>query len=98
MDIGQGGDSLLCITNYTNCCENGVSGRWMLPNETDVPTSDTEDSSITQHHGTQFVQLAHHNGPPQPPTGVFMCNISDAANTENLIYVGIYDTNKDSKY
>ena len=96
MDIGQGGDSLLCITNYTNCCENGVSGRWMLPDKTDVPTSNTGDSTITQRYGTQFVQLAHHNG---TPTGIFSCNISDAANTEHLIYVGIYDTfNKGSKY
>ena len=88
-DIGEGDDALLCITNQTACCRHpytGVIGNWFFPNGTRVPSSgDQWDFHRTR--GQMVVRLHRRRGGVE---GVYRCEISDAMNVNQTVYIGVY--------
>ena len=90
-DIGEGGDALLCITNYTACCRSDDTGRpalgnWIFPNGTRVPSSGGE-RDFFRTRGQMVVRLHRRRGGVE---GIYRCEIPDAMNVTQTIYIGVY--------
>lgn len=89
-DIGEEYDALICLTNSTECCEedSGVIGEWYFPNSSQVPVND-HGYGMYVSRGPSVVRL-HRRNNTIIPTGVFHCEISDANEANQSIYVGVY--------
>ena len=96
-NIGEGDNALLCMTNLITCCrpsDNGfVLGNWFFPNGTRVP-SDTANVSGTNEQwdfyssrGQMVVRLNRRRGGEE---GIYRCEIPDAMNVNQTIYIGVY--------
>ena len=92
-DIGDNGDGLLCMTNFTACCqkpyigENGSAvGNWFFPNRTKVFSAGAQgDFHITR--GQMEVALQRRRGGEE---GIYSCEIPDSMNIVQTIYIGVY--------
>ena len=91
-DIGKGDDALLCITNRTACCRpphSGALGNWFFPNGTRVPSSGNQ-WDFHRTRGQMVVLLQHGRGGEE---GIYRCEIPDAMNVTQIIYIGVYSAN-----
>ena len=92
-DIGEGGDALLCKTNYTACCRpphtsgnQSALGNWFFPNGTRVPSlNKTQDIYRTRD---QMVVFLHRRRGGEE--GIYCCVIPDTMNVTQTIYIGVY--------
>ena len=91
-DIGEDDTGLLCMTNFTACCqasytgENGsAKGNWFFPNGTRVPSNGTMEFYITR--GQMVVQLHHRRGGVD---GIYRCEIPDSMDVIQTLYIGVY--------
>ena len=92
-DIGEGDDALLCRTNQTACCRppytggNGSSlGNWFLPNGTRAPSAGGQ-WDIYRTRGQMVVRMYRRRGGVE---GIYHCEIPDAMNVTQTIYIGVY--------
>ena len=84
--IGEGGDALLCMTEYSTCCKQPDRGNWFFPNGTRVPTSNNQwDFHRTRDQ--MVVLLQRRRGGED---GVYRCEILDELNVTQTIYIGVY--------
>lgn len=86
--ISEGSSSLLCYTNYIQCCKASSAGEWYFPNGTRVGTMGG-GGDFYRNRGPVVVRLNRRNNAVMP-TGVFRCEVPDASITTQSIYVGIY--------
>ena len=96
-NIGEGGDSLFCITDLRNCCIPSdhaprALGNWFFPNLTRVPSSGT-NWDYHRTRGQSVVRLHRRRGGEE---GIYRCVIPDAAGVFQTLYIGVYskDTGK----
>ena len=87
-NIGEGGDSLLCVNSLTVCCHQtntggSVLGNWFFPNGTEVSSSG--EMFITR--GQMVVRLNRRRGKVE---GIYRCEILDATNVNQTLYIGLY--------
>ena len=91
-DIGEGDDALLCMTNLTACCRcsemGNAIGNWYFPNGSRVPCSESESGFFRSRH-QMAVHLQHRRGGAE---GIYRCEIPDAMNVTQTIYIGVYST------
>ena len=94
-DIGEGGDALLCMINFTACCgppftgESGsVLGNWFFPNGTSV-SNDSNQWDFYKTRGQMVVYLNHRRGGED---GIYRCEIPDSTDVIQTIYIGVYTT------
>ena len=94
-NIGDGDDALLCMTNLTACCQTqSNSGNWLFPNGTRVPSlSSNWDFYRTRGH--MVVRLSRRGGGVE---GIYHCQIPDAMNVLQTIYIGVYSANTGEWY
>ena len=90
-DIGEDDDALLCITNLTACCRSdntggNVSGNWFFPNGTRVPSS-VKNWDFHRSRGQMVVRMNRRRGGVE---GIYRCEILDAMNVTQTIYIGVY--------
>ena len=89
-DIGEGGDALLCMTNYTGCCQTtqtqSSSGNWFFPNGTRV-SSLGNNSDMYRTRGQMVVRLHHRGGGEE---GIYRCEIPDSMHVTQSIYIGVF--------
>ena len=100
-DIGEGDDALLCRTNQTACCRpsdsggNGSAiGNWFFPNGTRVPSS-TGQLDLYRTRGQMVVRLRRRRGGEE---GTYRCEIPDAMNVTQSIYIGVYSASTGELY
>ena len=90
-DIGEGVDALLCLTDLIACCQmGGVRGDWFFPNRARVPTDTVNNTlqwDIYSTRGQMVVRLNRWRG---GATGIYSCEIPDAMNVTQTIYIGVY--------
>ena len=98
-DIGEDDDALLCVTNQTDCCRRTytdgyvlVFGNWLFPNGTKVPNDIVNQSlnliwNFHRSRGQMVVGLNRRGG---GVNGVYRCEIPDAMNVTQTIYIGLY--------
>ena len=90
-DIGEGDAALLCHTNKTGCCgdRNGLrEGEWYFPNGDIVRTMGGNEDEFYRDRATKVVRLNHQQG-TFAERGCFRCNVPDASNTTQTVYVNI---------
>ena len=92
-DIGDGDDALLCITSQTACCrppytsDMGLAlGNWFFPNGTGVSGSSNQSDFYTTR-GQMVVRMHRKKGGVE---GIYRCEIPDAMNVTQTIYIGVY--------
>ena len=85
-NIGEGGDALLCITNYTACCRPPANGNWFFPNGTRVPNSGNQ-WDFFRNRGEMVVRMHRRRDGEE---GIYRCVIPDAMNVTQTIYIGVY--------
>ena len=90
-DIGEGGDGLLCMTDITACCRPPYTGQeaignWFFPNGTRVPSSGSQ-WDFHRTRGEMVVLLHRRRGGED---GVYSCEILDAMNVSQTMYIGVY--------
>ena len=90
--IGEGDTAaLLCLTDRELCCRNsdgGAGGDWYYPDGSLVPTG-AGSASIYRTRSASRVRLNRKDG-VQSPTGVYRCEVPDASETNQSMYVGVY--------
>ena len=88
-DVGEHNtQSLLCLTNQTNCCDHRSIGEWYFPNETKVPNFDDPWEFYTSR-GPSVVRLHRRTG---GVIGIYHCKIP-RQEVVNTLYVGLYTPN-----
>ena len=99
-DIGEGGNALLCVTDLTACCrgiDNGngsVIGNWFFPNGTRV-SSKSIQWGFYRTRGQSVVLLQRRRG---GVNGIYHCEIPDAMNVNQMVYIGVYTANTGEWY
>ena len=102
-DIGVEDNSLLCLTDSTQCCRgsdnpNGALGEWYFPGGSPVPDGTDTSRDIFRNRGASVVRLNRRNN-AQSPTGVYRCEIPDASRTTQNIFVGVnINGNRQGRY
>ena len=89
-DIGEGDEALFCLTDQTACCHSSSGsslGNWFFPNGTRVPSSDSQ-WGFHRTRGQSVVRLQRRRG---GVTGIYRCEIPDAMNVIQTIYIGVYN-------
>jgi len=88
-DIGEWDDALLCVTDLTVCCYHYlrlIAGNWFFPNGTRV-SSATKQWDFFRTRGQMVVNMHRRRG---GVTGIYHCEIPDAMNVTQAIYIGVY--------
>ena len=94
-EIGEGVGSLFCLTNNTDCCEAASdSGNWV---DTDNNTiTDNITNGVYQEHRKISILLQQQKMDSNLE-GIFRCDIVDANNKMQRLYVGIYPQSENSE-
>ena len=99
-DIGEGRNAaLLCVTDQSACCRRPYTGEmghaignWFFPNGTRIPAAIVNVTTGTQwefyRSRGQMVEIMHRRRGGE--NGIYRCQIPDAMNVTQLIYIGIY--------
>ena len=92
-NIGEGDDALLCLTDQPACCRPPYTGamglaigNWFFPNGTRVPSSGSQ-WGLHRTRGQMLVSLHRRRGRED---GVYRCEIPDAMDVIQTLYVGLY--------
>ena len=91
-DIGEGNDSLLCVTKYNACCTSNLGcalGDWFFPNGTIIPIPDNS-CDFDRTRGQMVVRLNRKRGGMD---GIYHCKIPDSSNVLQTIYIGVHTAN-----
>ena len=90
-DIGEWDDALLCLTNQPACCKRPFTGEmgralgsWFFPNGTRVPSRHWD---FFRARGQMIVHMHRRRG---GVSGIYRCEILDAMNNTQTIYIGVY--------
>ena len=100
-DIGEGDGALVCITKLTACCRPPYTGEvrpaignWFFPNGTRVPSSGSQ-WDIYRDRGQMVIRMNRTRGEVD---GIFRCEIPDAENVTQFIYIGVYSASTGEWY
>ena len=91
-DIGDSdAQSLLCLTNRTDCCQpphspGGEIGNWFFPNRSQVLGIDDGWNFYT-NRGPSVVRMHRRRG---GVTGIYYCKIPDDNAGAQILYIGVY--------
>ena len=84
-------DSVHCVTNNTDCCENNQEAGWYYPNGTQLSTNES-GVAFYSTKGQGEVRLNRKPGQGSPEdAGIYHCELPDASGVTQFRYVGIYN-------
>ncbi len=93
-DIGVGDNALFCLSNNSSCCRDSggvASGEWFLPGGSSPIASGGESSStadFSRSRRSSAVLLNRRNN-AIGPEGPYRCDVTDARNINQTLYIGI---------
>ena len=93
MDIsGIGSTDATALLCHTNRPPDGAhsGGNWWAPDGTRVFVTDVP--GVTLSRAAMVVRLKRFS--VTPPEGIYRCTIDDAALTRQMVYVGLYNTER----
>ena len=95
-NIGEGDESLHCLTDLPACCRRPYTGpmrsalgNWFFPNGTRVVSSGNR-WDFHRTRGQMVVFLHRRRG---GATGIYRCNVPDQNGEQLNLYVGVYTAN-----
>ena len=94
-NIGEPPNSLRCLTDNIACCARaqspgrGILGDWYYPNGTGVANSGVM-WEFYRNRGQSVVRLNRRRG---GVTGIYRCEIPDAAGVDQTMFIGVYTAN-----
>ena len=97
-DIGEDDDALLCVTNRTETNSSIAFGDWFFPNGTTVPSevaNNQYQQDIYSDRGQMVVRMHRRRGGEE---GIYHCEIPDAMNVTQTIYIGVYSASTGEWY
>ena len=96
-DIGEGDDNaLLCLTNQTACCRPPYTGdtgkaigNWYFPNGSKLYSSGVSGEKLDFYRtrGQMAIRMNRRRGGVE---GIYRCEIHDAMNVTQTIYIAVY--------
>ena len=95
-DIGEGDSALLCIANLTACCRPPYTGgtqkaigNWYFPNGTRLHSDrvNGEEWDLYRTRGKMAIHMNRRRGGVE---GIYRCEMRDAMNVTQTIYIGVY--------
>ena len=87
-DIGNTDDSaLLCCTNKSGCCGSDREGQWYFPDGMMVPFNNPQ--GFRRDRGDGVVRLKQNHYGMSTDRGLFYCEVPDANNKIQTVYVHI---------
>ena len=98
-DIGEWSNALLCVTDLTACCRlpytgemELVLGNWFFPNGTRVPSAFVNNTrwDFYRVRDQMIVLMNRRRG---GMNGIYRCEILDAMNFTQAVYIGVYTAN-----
>ena len=95
-DIGEGDDALFCVTDNTACCArdqvpgHGILGDWYYPNGTGVANYYNGQYIMWDFYGNRGPSVVRLNRRRGGVTGIYHCEIPDAAGVDQTLFVGVY--------
>ena len=95
-DIGSGTNALYCFTNRSDCCrgsDGNAYGEWLFPNGSAVEGSGRFSILDFSRNREPSAVLLNRRNNAMEPTGLYQCEVLDARNINQSIYVGIYPIN-----
>ena len=96
-DIGSGTNALYCFTNRTDCCrdsDGSANGEWFFPDRSAVEGNGRVSTlNFSRNRGPSAVLLNRRNNAMRL-TGLYRCEVLDARNVNQSIYVGLYRPNE----
>ncbi len=93
-DIGVGDKALICLSNSSSCCrprDGMASGEWFLPGGPTPINGNGESSStadFSRSRRSSAVLLNRRNNATEPE-GPYRCDVIDARNITQTLYIGI---------
>ena len=93
-NIGEDDNALLCMTEYSTCCKQPALGNWFFPNGTRVPSNGNQ-GDFHRSRGHMVVLLKRKRGGED---GVYCCEIPDAMDVIQTIYIGVYTASTGERY
>jgi hypothetical protein len=94
-EIGEDGSSLFCLTDNMDCCDAASnSGNWVDTNNDAI--TDNTTNAVYQGYRRNSILLQRQEM-VSTIKGIFHCDIVDANNTMQYLYVGIYPESGNSK-
>ena len=90
-DIGEDNSALLCLTNYTSCCDtaNGLFGEWYNPDMSVVQVRSAGES-LYRNRGPGLVRMNRQLPVSMVTSGIYRCEILSGAGLSEDVYVGLY--------
>ena len=93
-DIGfSDNTALLCHTNKpaVNSANPNSEGDWFAPNGTIVGNvGSTDVPGFERNRDPMLVRLKRNSGTPDE--GIYQCDVNDATETPQTVYIGLYNT------
>ena len=90
-EIGTGAAGLVCTTTYPPCCTSeNPETQWYFPNGSQVPNNPA--LPYQRRRGTNPGRVILYRNSESTIMGIFHCDVPDASNTLQSLYVGIYTT------
>ena len=96
-DIRNGTNALYCFTNRNGCCrgsDGGANGEWFFPNGSVVERGGLSSSLDFSRNRLLSAILLNRRNSAMGPTGLYRCEVLDARNVNQSIYVGLYSPNE----
>ena len=104
-DIGKNVNALLCITDLSACCRPSHTGgpfslgNWFFPNGTKVRGSIVDENGTQwDFYRTRHQMVVHMNRRRGGVDGIYHCEIPDALNVTQTIYLGVYKASTGELY
>jgi hypothetical protein len=95
-EIGEDGSSLFCLTDNIDCCgATSNSGNWVDTNNDAI--NDNTTNAVYQERRRNSILLQQQEMAPTIE-GILRCDIVDANNTMQHLYVGIYPESENSEW
>ena len=95
-DIGESNTSLYCISERSKCCRSSDGGEsrgdWFLPGQ-DSAVEGTSTADFSRRREPRAVVLDRGNN-AVVPIGLYRCEVPDADNTIQSLYIGVYTNDR----
>lgn len=83
-----------CISTLSTCCDTVRAGNWFFPSGGPVTLG---MQLFPTWHDDRTIRLIRYSSSGSFEEGIYRCNVPDANNEIQMLYLGIYPTSRDGE-